>query len=544
MNPSTNTLPDFENFAAFLAWHRGRVEPVEIESGDAWWQANITSSDEAEARAATAQKQLTRLYADPAAYAYLKTVDTATLSSDERRQHTLLLNTFTGSQMDDAVIEELVDTERRVESLYNTYRPLLNGEPVGDNAVRDILRSSTDNTLRQQAWEASKEIGSQVVTDVLRLVALRNREAVRLGYPNYYAMSLSLQEQEQDTLFALLDDLAEKTTPLFNAYKSGLDTELAAKFGIDVADLRPYHYSDPFFQEAPQGEVDFDTFYAGKNLETLTGQFFAAIGLEIKDILTRSDLYERENKNQHAFCLHVGRFDDVRVLCNCTESERWMGTMLHEFGHAVHDVYLAADLPYFLREPAHILTTEAIAQLMGRQSKTAAFLAHYAGVDKAKAEAVASAGRKEMQTQLLIFVRWVLVMAHFERAMYENPGQDLNGLWWQLVQKFQDITPMDDRDRPDWAAKLHLALAPVYYHNYLMGEMMASQLLHHLRRVVLAQNVQFSDTALVTSPAVGAYLQEKIFALGSRLRWDDLIANATGEPLTPDYFVQDLQPSA
>ena len=29
---------------------------------------------------------------------------------------------------------------------------------------------------------------------------------------------------------------------------------------------------------------------------------------------------------------------------------------------------------------------------------------------------------------------------------------------------------------PDWAAKIHIATNPVYYHNYMLGEMMASQL--------------------------------------------------------------------
>ena len=30
---------------------------------------------------------------------------------------------------------------------------------------------------------------------------------------------------------------------------------------------------------------------------------------------------------------------------------------------------------------------------------------------------------------MLIFVRWVLVVVNFERAMYQNPDRDLNTLW-------------------------------------------------------------------------------------------------------------------
>ncbi|GAB4453742.1 MAG: hypothetical protein OHK0029_07100 [Armatimonadaceae bacterium] len=525
-------------FALFLQRHRDTVEPMERELSEAWWQANIHSVPENEARAAEAQKALSKVYAHRENYAYLATLDTDGLSHDDARQHRLLLNAFTGNQMEDAVIEELVDTERRVESQYNNYRPVLRGNPATDNAIRDILRTSDDVELRREAWEASKEIGREVEADVRHMVELRNREARRLGFPNYYAMALALQEQDMDELFALLDDLQTQIEPAWTVYKERLDADLAARFQTTPEALRPWHYSDPFFQEAPPGEVDLDKFYEGKDLEALTRAFFDNIGLDIREILERSDLYERDGKSQHAFCLHVGRFEDVRVLCNCTSSERWMGTMLHEFGHAVYDQYLGDDLPYFLREPSHTLTTEAIAMLFGRLSRNAAFLQRYVGVDAGEADTVARSADAEAAAQLLILARWVLVMAHFERALYENPDRNLNALWWELVQRYQGVTPPEGRDAPDWAAKLHLALAPVYYHNYLLGEMMASQLLEHIRARVLPHGG--ADEELVASPELGQYLQEKIFAPGARLPWNDLIADATGEPLKPHYFVHHL----
>jgi peptidyl-dipeptidase A len=51
---------------------------------------------------------------------------------------------------------------------------------------------------------------------------------------------------------------------------------------------------------------------------------------------------------------------------NLEPNERWMNTLLHEYGHAIYDKLIDRALPYLLREPAHIITTEAIALLMGR----------------------------------------------------------------------------------------------------------------------------------------------------------------------------------
>ena len=40
--------------------------------------------------------------------------------------------------------------------------------------------------------------------------------------------------------------------------------------------------------------------------------------------------------------------------------------------------------------------------------------------------------------------------------MYGNPDQDLNKLWWDLVEKYQEIRRPEGRDAPDYAAKIHI----------------------------------------------------------------------------------------
>ena len=53
--------------------------------------------------------------------------------------------------------------------------------------------------------------------------------------------------------------------------------------------------------------------------------------------------------------------------------------------------------------------------------------------------------------------------------------------WWDLVSRYQLLTPPEGRDEPDWAAKIHVACAPVYYHTYLYGHLVASQVRRHDR---------------------------------------------------------------
>jgi len=372
---------------------------------------------------------------------------------------------------------------------------------------------------------------------------LRNQAADRLGFANYYSMMLELDELDEVELFGILDALERDSRAPFVAWKRDLDAELARRFATDAEGLRPWHYSDPFFQEAPARGVELDRWFEHASLEDLTRSFFAAVGLELGDLLERADLYEKPGKCQHAFCMAVDRGADIRVLCNLRPNEQWMGTMLHEFGHAVYDRYLDPGLPWLLRQPAHTLTTEASAMLFGRLSRNAAWLERYAGVPAAEARPAAAATARATSSQLLVMTRWCLVMAHMERALYADPEQDLDRLWWDLVERMQLVHRPEGRTAPDWASKIHFSVAPVYYHNYMLGEMMASQLERRLLAHAGGNPDRPDHTSwdrYVSSPSVGRYLIDHLYRPGKSLDWREAIRQTTGEPLNPAAFVTGL----
>jgi peptidyl-dipeptidase A len=97
------------------------------------------------------------------------------------------------------------------------------------------------------------------------------------------------------------------------------------------------------------------------------------------------------------------------------------------------------------------------------------------------------------------------------------------------VEQHQGISRPEGRSAPDWAAKYHVALAPVYYHNYVLGELTTSQIERWLER---------ESGALSENPAAGRLLVNSYFAHGALYSWDELVEIATGEPLQPEYFVQ------
>ena len=105
-----------------------------------------------------------------------------------------------------------------------------------------------------------------------------------------------------------------------------------------------------------------------------------------------------------------------------------------------------------------------------------------------------------------------------------------------MVEKYQFVKKSQDRDEPDWASKIHFAIAPCYYHNYVLGELLASQLHHYLVSNVLKLDSD-KDVSYIGQSKVGVFFHKKIFEQGSVYRWDEMIERATGEPLMPKYFV-------
>ena len=174
-----------------------------------------------------------------------------------------------------------------------------------------------------------------------------------------------------------------------------------------------------------------DRYFSGKDLTALTCETYDRLGFEVRDVLARSDHYERAGKDQHAFCLRVGRSHpyDMRVLANIHDDAYWMKTMLHEFGYVVYDKYIDPSLPYLLRTVAHINSTEAIALMMGSLADDPHWVSSVARVPEEDLAPDLELLAEQRRADWLIFTRWALVMYRFEKALYQDPDrEDLNTL--------------------------------------------------------------------------------------------------------------------
>jgi len=526
---------------AFISRHEATIRPLEKAANLAWWNANISGKDEDFKAKEEAQNKLDAALSDTNHFGHLQALRQMGIQDPLlRRQIEVLYLQYLEKQVDQELLQKMVAKANAIEQAFNVFRARVDGKEMTDSEVRKVLKESTDSARRKAVWEASKRVGADVEKDLRELVGLRNRASKQLGFADYHVMMLHLNEQDQGQIETLFDELDRLTREPFRLAKAEIDARLARRYGLRPEELRPWHYHDPFFQESPAVfATDLDAAYQGVDVLKLCREYYAGLGLPIEDVLQRSDLHEKPGKNPHAFCTDMDREGDVRVLANIVPNHYWMGTMLHELGHAVYSSKnTAPGTPYLLRKEAHILTTEGVAMLFERAANSADWLQKM-GVQVANPKAYNEAGRRMLRNRLLIFSRWCQVMFRFEKGMYAEPNQDLNKLWWDLVEKYQMVPRPEGRNAPDYASKIHVVSAPAYYHNYMMGEMFASQVHHTMAKKVLMTT---PDKALyVGRRDVGEYMKKYVLGPGATKPWNELTRYATGADLNPQAFAEDFR---
>lgn len=530
-------MPTAPRAQRFIHSIEAQVVPLNREGNLAAWEAATTGSDAAYRRAADLEAALATVFADRSAYRELTRIRAAAADADPliRRQLEVLHLKFLSNQLPPERIQAMVRLQSRIEQRFATFRARTSAGELGDNAVEGVLKSETDSAILEEVWRASKAVGAAVADDVRELVRLRNAAAREMGFPDFHAMWLHVHEQDRRQVDALFDEADTLTRDAFTRAKAILDERLADRLGVPMSALMPWHYQNRFFQEPPAADdAEHLRHFAGVDPVAVTREFFSAIGLPVEAVIAASDLYERAGKNQHAFCMDVDRAGDVRVLANVRPDVRWMGTMLHEFGHAVYDRGVDPELPWLLREPAHIFTTEAVAMLFGRLVWDAHWRGTWLGVDTGEVAKCAETCYSTLCLGQLVFSRWAQVMYRFERGLYAEPDQDLQQLWWGLVADYQGLKRPAGQGGADWAAKIHIATYPAYYHNYLLGELLASQL-------QAALESGWSDSAgrsYWENPETGPQLMQRIFQAGRRYPWGELLVRETGGPLSTRHYAR------
>ena len=225
----------------------------------------------------------------------------------------------------------------------------------------------------------------------------------QLDFDNYHAMQLTLTEQSPAEVLQLFDEL---DAPDPRAICPGQRRDRRRCWRSNTRSLStsyvPGIITTRFFRNRPTSSTPTSTRYSPRS--TFRGSARNSTPASVCRFRTSSITaicIEKPGKSPHAFCTDLDREGDVRVLANIVPNEYWMGTMLHELGHAVYSsVTIPESLPYLLRTDAHILATEGMAMMFERFAGSADWL-RAMGIEVSDPAAYSAMSRLKRRYKLL-----------------------------------------------------------------------------------------------------------------------------------------------
>src|SRR5262245_27758956 len=168
----------------YIREHEATVAPLYKDYNLKFWDLSLSGDERLEKAVVDAKERYLKVFNNSEEFRQIRAWKSSgmQLGPIEARELKLIHDNFVPNQIEGTVLRDLVERETRIETTFNTFRADFEGAKTSDNQLREILRSDTDISRRRGVWEASKQVGQEVSSQLLELVAIRNREAQKLGY--------------------------------------------------------------------------------------------------------------------------------------------------------------------------------------------------------------------------------------------------------------------------------------------------------------------------------------------------------------------------
>lgn len=522
-------------FVDFIGKYEREMSPLEESIQESRWRYAVSGSDQDLRKVDSLVQVRQRFLHNREIFDYLQKLRDLEKIRDPflLRQLELLYRDFLPCQVSLSLQDSILKMELELKA-----RTLDRMKDPEMRSADRVLRYSLDEDELKRAWLYVKQPGREMGRQYVELVKLRNRAARQLGFSDYFDLTLFLEEQEEEQLDSLFRVVEQGTERAYVLMRRSLDSALFPQKMRRGESLQPWHLRGRFFRFGQRAyAATRDNYYEYVSMESVVLRFFSGINLDLSDVFGRSLISGQSVYLPGLLCLDVDRRQDIRLIGHLAGTENDMQMLLAMAGEAAYHKYISQTLPFLLREPSSAVITCGIGDFFARMAAYPNWVFSMGVFSAGQAYELQSTTLEAMRQDQLFTSRWWLLIYHFEKQLYKNPDADLDILWRDLFVRYLKVEAGDERiGYSDWVVENYFSQYAVHAHNFLMGELWASQLLHHLCQNDSRLGNE-GNPNIVGDGNVGTFLKRYVFQAGSSLSWEELTIDGTGSSLSASAFL-------
>ncbi|MCJ7728749.1 MAG: M3 family oligoendopeptidase [Sedimentisphaerales bacterium] len=402
---------------------------------------------------------------------------------DNRRYEVLTRNTRADVEL---FRQENVELQKQDELLSQEYQTICGAMTVEFQGRTRTMPEmgkfvlDPDRQLRRDAWLAAaarRLKDADVLDDILdRMLSLRHTIATNAGFNNY----IEYKFKEYHRFDYTIEDCVSYREAVEMIVVPALKTIARTRRELLKCDtLRPWDF-DMRNPVDPKGRPPLKPFETVEQLKAGCAKIFAEISpvfaerFALIDALGLLDLQSRKGKAPGAYQASLTETRKPFIFSNAVGTHGDVATLLHEGGHAFHDI-ACADEPIFAYRCAPIEFCEVAS--MGMELLGSRFLSAFYG------DADCRRARAEQLEGVIYVLTWIATIDAFQHWLYEHPGHsrsERNEAWLRIHNRFDgglfDWSGLDAEHASAWQKQLHIYTCPLYYIEYAIAQMGALQL--------------------------------------------------------------------
>ena len=562
---SATSKPTVAEAQKFVAGAEAALSDLTIKFNRASWVQSNFITDDTEAIAAEAQKQLTaaatKFAEKTRRYAGLRLP-----SATARKMQLLKRGLTTPAPRDPAERDELTKIAVSLESDYGKgkYCPggtnktgasgqLAPGKPcLTLNDMEKIMAESRDPEELKKIWLAWHRIAPPLKPRYTRFVALADKGARELGYADMGALWRSKYDMPPDQFADEMERLWQQVKPLYDALYVYTRKQLIKQYGADVVPANgpiPAHLLGNMWSQsweniypllkpaASDPGYDLTKILRLRNTDARQmvkyGEaFFVSLGFDpLPATFWERSLFEKPRDREvvcHASAWDIDNQNDLRVKMCIKIDEEDFATVHHELGHNFYQRAYASRTPLY-QDSANDGFHEAIGDTIAL-SLTPEYYKKIGLIDTVPDSQADIGLLMARALEKVAFLPFGYLVDQWRWKVFAGAiaPADYNKSWWRLREKYQGIGPPAQRSEADFdpGAKYHVA-GNVPYTRYFIAHILQFQF-HRALCKEAGYTGPLHRCSIYGNKAAGAKLKQML-EMGASRPWPEALKAMTGE---------------